>query len=523
MKRALVLLTVVALTASLYADPFVDFRIPTHQVYNVTGSFSGNFVSRHVNQGTYEQNLRTLNGGFTGSGYWLYDSDALRGQAQLSASSSGRTSRYRSFYENNPQDLGRYDTDEKDLFEGWSFYGDTRLYPWTVPIGFSGNLSAAGSYGQDWGSAHRNNVSGFYSSTELSNGSEWRYYYDASAGAGLGFGRVRNATVVFVVHVMEDRLLKSGALTRELSSASREKLAELLYAQKPYSSIHGRPAKYFWKEVEKILRDDGALRPEGLEAYDLYRIIEPSFGNGVPRGTGYLYGDGSIDPSFTTGRYGGGFLRQRGFFVGANASITHYHDTFRRSTRQHYIRMDTTTVVQDTVTNYYTHENVWSDFLSVGPKAEVHYPWGMRWQFDAVSSVMFPVNNLVHAFVLDNLAQAQYLITDRWYGSAYVHHRRELQEHKYSYGYRSRADDWSVDVGADLAYYVEDRTSISLSFGMTQWGSTPNPEYYSTNDHLFWRDTHVALGISYHFLGRFNAPNLGVQSGLPPAVWPWER
>ena len=502
MKRALVLLITVALASTLYADPFADFRIPTHQVYNLTGNFNGSYYGQHANQGTYSQESQQYNGGVNGAGFWLYDSDPLRGQLQLNTGSSGYKERYRSYLENSPQDIGRDDRDLKSLSESWSLSGDTRWYPGSRPIGVSGRLSAYGDYGQMWETRHHNTVAGFSSHSEWRSSSEWRYTYHVIASAGAGYGRVRDASVVYTVHVMESRLLQSGALTRELANVSREKLAALLYAQKPYARIHDRSAKLFWKEAERILREDGALRPEGLEAYDVYRIAESTFGGGVPQG--------------------GGFLRQRGFFVGAYAAVNHDNWISRFTERIHDVDMDTLTVMQDTTYSDGNQYKRWSDMLSVGPKAEVHLPWGWRWQFDATSSVLFPLNNLAHALVVDNFVQAQYLIADRWYGSASVHHRREIDEDK-SYGYHIKRDSWMVDAGADIRYYVEDRTSLSLSVGMAQNGTTPSPDSHGSHDHVFWRDTQVAVGISYHFLGRFQAPNLGVQSSLPPMVWPWQR
>jgi hypothetical protein len=514
MKRALVLFALVALTTTLYADPFVDFRIPKHTVCNLRGSFSGSYSGTHNNQGPYFQDNDRGTGTLGVSAMRLYDSDPFRAYFNLSLSSSGTLEKYRSQFANSTTDYGIQNNDRCSGSESWSFGGGARAYPWTLPLGASADLSANARYGQMHDKTFSESANDLTYMQDHATTKRWTYDYSVSGSVGLGYGRVRDVTSVYTVYVIEQRLKESGAATRDLSLSAREKLAQWLYAQKDFAAIYDRSARRFWQEVEKILREDGALRPEGLDAYDTYRIVEPLVGNAS---------SAKMPRDAVSYSYLSSFSRTKGYFIGLAVSGNHYHSIYREAESHDEIAalLDSMESANHQNIHTFTRQQFFSDYFAFGPKVEYHLPCGMRWQFDALTSVLFPQRRGPTAFVANSRVTAAYLIADRWYGRANFVHNRQITDDKHAHYY---SNNWAAQGSAELHYYVEDRTDIYLTVNHSQQRTDGSEQYYGANGApAFYRDTAVSLGMTYHFRGRFTAPDLGITSLLPPMVWPWAR
>src|SRR5206468_4021204 len=87
------------------------------------------------------------------------------------------------------------------------------------------------------------------------------------------------------------RLRETGVLSGELSAAARERLASLYTLESSVAFAHERPTKYFWRELERLLREDGALGDGGLDAYSVQRLLEPlAFVGSAARPRGFSVG-----------------------------------------------------------------------------------------------------------------------------------------------------------------------------------------------------------------------------------------
>jgi len=88
--------------------------------------------------------------------------------------------------------------------------------------------------------------------------------YDFSFG--IGWGKMRNVTPVVSALRFQDRLKQLNLLNSDLSEKTIEDLAQQFYREGYYASVHVRPDKYFWDDVEKTLSADN-VSLSGLNQY----------------------------------------------------------------------------------------------------------------------------------------------------------------------------------------------------------------------------------------------------------------
>jgi hypothetical protein len=257
-------------------DPFAGFRIPAHswQTGSAGLSFSGG--RHHQSAGGAFVRSSSLNSDLRGGFRAGWDSDAL--QCGFGLSTAGRLATSHSFsgsdllpFSERREDVGR------DSREDWSIDGSLRAYPWKAPVGLGVSASVSGGYAQSWSRNDRDQRQGapvFVSAESRETADEHDYQTGASAGLSAGYGRVRDASVVYDVHLLEERLAGTGAITRPLSAAARAKLAALYYVIPYYSAAHERPDRFAWREIERVLREDGALGEHGLDPYSVLRARE---------------------------------------------------------------------------------------------------------------------------------------------------------------------------------------------------------------------------------------------------------
>ena len=243
------------------ADDFSDFRIPAHRAYvwDVGGSADGGRF-RTNGPGTSYRN-DGVNGSISTRAFRLFDSDPRRTSLVIVGDAVGRRTSGRTEDLTEPQT--RLDRVRSRLVaEGWSVSLQHRQYPWSVPAGVELSGSGRGNYVQDWERTESREASPTTRLDQLRHLERWDYLNEVDGGAAVGWGRVRDATGVYDARVLEERLQRAGALSHPLSAGARRHLAELLYGRSDFDQVPERPAKYLWREVGRILREDGAL-PEG--------------------------------------------------------------------------------------------------------------------------------------------------------------------------------------------------------------------------------------------------------------------
>src|SRR5262249_5648251 len=101
-----------------------------------------------------------------------------------------------------------------------------------------------------------------------------QYMYGANADVSIGWGRVRDATPVFSALLLEERLQRDHMLARTLSVDARNKLAALIAIEGDFAEVHDEPDKAFWSEVERIVREDGALTDGRFDAHAANHVRE---------------------------------------------------------------------------------------------------------------------------------------------------------------------------------------------------------------------------------------------------------
>jgi hypothetical protein len=482
---AAVLCCVLQATAC-FADEFADFRIPSHHVRSLTltSSLSGTRSRASTQSSLSGQTLRSdqLGGGFNASGWWLFDSDPTLASLTVQGAVSGnrRTSSSNDVSGTLPvQSTQSASAADRFVYETVVLTAGYRHYPWRVPIGLDAEVIASASPGQSWSRSASNDLfvspSMFTSTVRQANSTTWTYNYAASATAAVGYGRVRDATGVFEARVLEDRLRETGALRQALSPAARARLAALYYVAYGYR-VHDRPDKYFWRNVESILRDDGALAGPSLDAFSVFKGNEP-------------YGPIRVS-----------FLRQAGYFVGLGATVRHIHylRRFDGQTSDTFENAPNPPVTYGSAQS--TRDRVADDLVLLGPQAEAHLPLGLRWQADATGTVKYPLEHVRHGVYMASSASLGYLVTDRWNVRAGVSHSRSFLDDKSSGVLPDRDYAWSVDYSLLLGFFVEDHVLLNLQASENQHRVNLLGQYV--------RSGQFNLRLTYRFLGLLSAPGI---------------
>jgi hypothetical protein len=419
------------------------------------------------------------------------DSDPWRSLLTFGGDASGyrrgENMTVNSYYDGLPYESGSKSKSLSEAFgAGWSGW----FYPWSAPLGLTGSAGGNTAYNQNWGSSFRKEYGDSTRHEYRYETETWRYSYSVDAGVGVGYGRIRDVTTVFDIHVLEKRLQDEGVLSAPLSESTRKRLAELYFRRKTdFGFVHQRPDRFFWREVETILREDSALKSDALDGYSGYRIAEP------------------ID--------GTRFSRQRGFFIGPVVSASHFNNIYNSTYKYHNVTYPDSGDVSDTLWSRYQHQVHQSDRVELGGSAEYHLPVGDRWQVDATANLSKPLNNLEESFIESTSLMAQYIIADRWQAIVRFQQNREIIESKSS-DYRTRTDQWGVSLDGTLRYFVEDHLSLDLSVDHLQ---SKNRHYRRNNDYEdyyrnFNRQTYVSLGLTYLFAGAY-MQSLGTPKSIP--------
>ena len=487
--------------ASARADEFSEFRIPAHTAWNWNGNALLSASHAGQNDGTSSSYGSGWNG-FLGSGVdWFTDSDPRLFQVQASFSVGG------SNVNQNLKSFGVFqpffgqENHTQDLSERWSLTINDREYPWAAPVGWATGVAGAGTYDQLNARNDFDSVQPPVRQFEQLLVDQTTYLHLFQAYAQVGLGRVRDATGVYDAHVLEERLHETGAITRPLSAHARQQLVDLLYLRGSYGVVHERESKFLWSEVERILKEDGALSSDHLDVYSVFRSIEPYIGSGVASSPDLL-------PSSP-------ILRQRGGFVGPffNGATIHGKQT---TEQQVFLQTFIADSLVSESTSQFGAENPNSrDVAFLGASAEYHLPLGMRWQFDGEVSSRYPAEHLFEGGNYVTLVSATAIVTDRWVVSGLVFHQRQYGDGK-PYNSTRQLDDWQVQYGATFVYYLEDRLQLNLDLSDNQAKTGGDPSVGAQR--LFARHGDARLAITYRFLGGLNAPGLIAPVRVPPLM-----
>ena len=476
-----------ALPALASTDPFAEFRIPAHSWRSGSAAAGLSAGRSHQDANGISNRLSSLSSSIGGRLAGGWDSDALQydygvgleGRLQSTHSSSG--SEALSF-------RAERDGLERNAMESWQLHGSLRSYPLPAPVGLGISAFATGDYGQDWtrfDNLSSQDFSTMNQSESRQNAANHAYRNVVRAQLFAGFGRVRDASVVYDVHVLEARLLETGALTRPLSAPARAKLAALYYVAPFYEQAHERPGRYVWRDLERILREDGALSGDGLDAYSVLRAGEPTGPGRRP-------------------------TRQRGYFVGLVGGANTAHVIMRDERQSAYRAYSDGVLVYSDVEGDSRRSTYSYDQVLLGGEAEYHLPVGWCWQFDAWSRLSCPIREGERGLDLSSGATASWYVSDRWAASAGLSQLRIYFAPDGSGG-QLVEDRWVTYVSAGIAYFLEDRTSLSLSIVEQQQASSS-----SYDQRVFRRDGQVLLGLNYRFLGQLDAPGLITPVRLMP-------
>jgi hypothetical protein len=460
------------------ADPFSDFRIPDHSWRSgilgasVMGDwFRGGASYLDARQSSFASRLNP-------SILIARDSDPLL--LALSMSLSGDVAVQNSEQvQTSPPFMGRTESHMQGTSEYWAISGTGRAYPWVAPVGFGLSATAVGNFSQEWTRNDTHSTVSVVPTQRYEATDRMDDHFNsqqAVIAAFTGLGRVRDATVVHDVHVLEERLRETGAITRPLSKEAREKLAALSYIAPFYADAHDRPERYFWRDIERVLREDGALNERGFDPYSVLRAQEP-----------YFYR----------------VVRQRGWFAGPVVQGRHSR-LVQRDDEHATSRFYLDDSLAFSVSGWSANSQAYSfDEVDLGGTAEYHLPFGWRWQFDVESQVSAPVRSGesgLHAFTG---AAATWLVADRWLAQAKLDHARDYFQPRGAPSVTT--DTWAVTYGVQLGWYLEDHAQLSAALTESQ---ARNDVDFFPRMRAFSRERRLTIGFTYRFLGGLDAAGL---------------
>jgi hypothetical protein len=261
---------------------------------------------------------------------------------------------------------------------------------------------------------------------------------------GIGWGRLRNVTPVVFAIRMQERLKLLNVIDKDLDRVAVERLAEQFANSGYLFRIHDRESKYYWKEIEEVLSNNGI----SLKNVNQY-------------GTSYLME--------TPGEIR--FQRYEGFNAGINLQLT-YANSFNSNND---VKIDE---------SFFTMGNIYFNYS---------HQLGLNSQLSFNTSISGGPNITANPYIKQryNISGAigyDFELTDRLVTSA--RYRLDLTY--------QNLDGQNKDLVSELRfegrYFLEDQVSLNATytFGYSEVKFIyDNRNYHSTNA--------VNLGISYYF------------------------
>jgi len=460
------------------ADPFEQFRVPDHHEYRLGFSFSGSTGGNSNTAPTESFVHRERSGNTSLSARWLHDSDVRQWSVAVAANAWGDGSNT----DQHDRWPGGATTQvlsdrERSAMESVQIGADERWYPARAPFALQLGVSATQQDDQRWSRTdnHYFEYSGFDTlpiwNHDLSSSGDGSYLRTASVQVSAGWGRVRDVSAVHVAWWLEQRWLADHALTRPLTDRGRERLAELVSIRSDYGRAHDRPEKAFWRDVELLLREDGALVGDHLDPYAL------------------LHGLDAMTHGSSLGN-----ARSRGFFVGPALSYSADHLFARqeRSSLQEITNYNS--VLYHAQDQGVTTDTRSEDRTLGGLSVEWHRPVGARFQLDGAGFAGAHPRGLRRLTDVYGSVMARCWIGERWTIGGKAQDERQVQRGV------PNGNVWSANAAATLDYYLEDHWSLDVTAGSNRYME-------DVPSHLSTRSGQVTFGIGWNH-GGLEAPGL---------------
>jgi OmpA-like transmembrane domain len=267
-----------------------------------------------------------------------------------------------------------------------------------------------------------------------------------SFAIGMGIGKQRNVTPIVSTIRFQERLKQLNMLNGDLSDKTIEDLAQQFYKQTYYSSIHERPDKYFWQDIEKTLLQDG------VTLKDLN-----------------MYADNYLRESVNEVR----FLRSEALMAGLNLRA------------QYQNRYSSNTV---------SGSNINEQLLTLG---EVYFIYSHQLNLNSQLNIGMTINggpNITkhpderQQYLFAGNAGYDYELTDRLVAS--LNNAFNVQFMNYD----KEEKFLSNILGFTLRYFIEDNLSLNANY---QWSYRVNKYLY--NDNYTYNTHTINLGFTYYF------------------------
>jgi len=478
-RRLSLALVLCAAAAPVLADEFADFRAPDYRTYTLdvraSASASGAFSNRYEvdRDGRGSGDLAAL-------GSWQHDAD--RAHTAMAWQFGANGDRYHQRRDDPPY---ASNTRETRAREYWAASWEQRNYTHVLALNWSLRTDLERAWYQDTYAGRGMRNTAFPAESQYDDDSHADTYAVREALV-LGIGHVRDATPVADARVLEDRLLKGGILARPLSRRARLALARVYALEGAFEIVRQRPRDAEWAGLERILREDGAMRDSTGGVVQALRALEPWIGASAAR----------LPHS--------PLVRQRGLFAGVYASGRRAWNHYRYVTHRYYrTTLEDTTVAEDQ-SRFASSGSGRSDELGVGGRLEWHRPFGRVWQADVVNDVSGPIGP--HKMGSTYVATAAFrgAVADRWIAGPSFRYVRETR----GYRHRLEQDDWRASGGVDVTVFLEDRLGLT-AYASDQQNGTPRS---------FDRGLSTGFELTWRFAARLTARDLMLPLAAMPAI-----
>lgn len=454
------------------ASEFSDFRIPENRWYTLGGSLSSSGSFRKLQGASHSDGASSV--GLSGSVFGTWGLDADDRSYSVSASTGIGGSRMR-----EDRSIGAPPTPFSVLVhDRWRTrstrtFADARflhhLFGWPLSLGVGGRATVLGDRRWHERFATQSLTEGVRVESEDFERAHY-YQHEISGSAEAGWGRLRNATGVFEAELLERRLRRTGALEGSLSPETRRRIAALYYLRSGFGVAHWRPTRYFWREVERVLREDEALSDRGLDAFDWFRVNEP---------------------------HAGQMLRFVGTRVAGIVEIVNRNGFVDNRVEGRQSQYAADTLFSQTIIRYGSVDGRRTEAILAGVEAQLHRPLGFNWQLDADVRAVSPPRDFGDALDVSSQATIAWYVADRWRITGSVGQARRIEE---PIGDRGRPSQWLSLYRASLEFYAEDR----LTFELTADRGERAVRHLNGREYNHFGG--VNLGLTYRFLGAFDAP-----------------
>lgn len=484
---SILLLLTLALPAPAQ-DPYATFRIPEYHRFSWNVSGNGSWSGRFGSDSVIEERARQVSAGLRSTLAWTSESEAQ--STNLTLQPSELMQQFRQVFDGTGRfsSLGSHSTSETRFGAQQLFLFASRYQYRPGSAVFAGaQLSSQLGFTQFIRDQYQR-VEDFSPTVFLQSNHDANLDHRASANLELraGVGRIRDVTGVYAADLVERRLRATGRLERELSAGTRRQLAELFYTQNAFGSAHERSNKYFWREVERVLREDGALKDGVLDTYSVLRILEPAMNR------------------FSS-------ARTRGFSLAAVTAVQ-----LERGHRDTDFRNELVTMSLGVVTSVGRSERSNRVLLKesvplLGLSADYGMPLGERWQWAANTSVRYGVDPS-RLWSLNTNASLVWLVADRWFVDNALFHQLESRR----IGGTRLEPNWLTVARSSVGYWIEDAWAIEVQADSQQRTTRSFQSIATTATHN--RDHRVQIALTYLPKGRFDAPGLGLSQHLTPGM-----